>query len=73
MTEIEDDLGDGALVLAEQVGREGFSQRGRDLDAALFGGRLDEEIHVDLELACADRHVHPVPFAAGGGERLGHR
>ena len=26
---------------------------------------------MDLELTCADRHVHPVPLAAGGGQRLG--
>ena len=31
----------------------------------------DEQVDVDLELACADGDVHSVPFAAGGCERLG--
>ena len=69
--EIEDDLGDRALVFTEQVGRECFAHRVGDLRAALLGRGLDEEVHVDLELACTDRHVHPLPLAASGSQRLG--
>ena len=38
-----------------------------------LGARIDEQVDVDLELARADRRLHPVPVAAGVGERLRHR
>src|SRR4029453_16258175 len=69
--EIEHDLGDGALVLGEEIAAEGVAQRARELVGTPLRSRLCEEVDVDLELARADRRLHPVSVPSRIGERLG--
>ena len=69
--EAEDDLGDRALVLHEEVPAERRAERVRDTRASLLRARIDEQVDVDLELAGADRHLHAVALPARRRERLG--
>ena len=68
--EIENDLGDRAIVLAEEVPCEPFSQKAGDFGSALFRSWLHNQVDVDLELAGADRHLDAVTIAACVCERL---
>src|SRR4029453_4954477 len=68
--QVEDDLGEGALVLAEEVAAQVSAERLDDVLRARLRPRLDEEVDVDLEVACADRHVHPPSFAPRAAQRL---
>src|SRR5206468_11243278 len=47
-------------------------ERRLQLVGARLGARADDEVDVDLEVAGADRHLHPVAVAAGLRERPGH-
>ena len=71
--QIEDQLLDAALVAAEEVALERRHQLRRQLVGAPLSARLDVHVDVDLEVAGADRRLHPVPVAARVRERLCHR
>src|SRR3989442_6366347 len=60
-TEPEYELLDRTLVLGEEVALERRSERGGQVVCTRLRSRLDEEIDVDLEVARADRRLHPVP------------
>ena len=71
--ELEHDLRDRPLVLAEEVALERVAQRRCELVAASVRSRLDHEVDVDLEVARADRRLHPISVAPRLREGLGDR
>ena len=71
--EVEDDLRHRAPVLAEEVPAERGAERGGERLGPLSRLGIEDEIDVDLELACADRRLHPLSLPARVGERLRDR
>ena len=69
---VEDELGDRALVLREQVDAETFPKRSRKLVRPSAGAVRGDEVDVDLEIAGADRHVDSFALAARLTERPRH-
>src|SRR2546429_287726 len=61
-----------ALVPTEEVALEWSHESLRQLVGAGFCSRLDDQVDVDLEVAGADRRLHPVAVAPCFGQRLCH-
>ena len=71
---VEHDLLDRRLASrVKRYSASGATKAPLELVRARLGARLDEEIDVDLEVARADRHLHPVAVAARRRERLRRR
>ena len=62
-TEVEDELLDRAFVVGEELAVEAVAQAGLESRRSGLAVRLDEEIHMDLEIARADRCLHPASVA----------
>ena len=70
--EPEHELLHRALVAAEEVIGERLHERLLERIGPCLGAGLDDQVDVDLEVAGADRRLHPVPVAARVGEGLRH-
>ena len=64
---------DRPLVARVEPALDRRQQAGLELVRARLRARLDDEVDVDLEVARADRRLHPVSVAARLGERLRDR
>ena len=71
--EREDVLLDRPLVAGVEPPLDRRQERRFELVGARLRARLDDEVDVDLEVAGADRRLHPVAVAARLGERLRDR
>ena len=72
-TELQHALLDRPLVAAVEPALQRGQQRFLECVGPLRGAGLDHQVDVDLELAGADRHLHPISVAAGLRERSRHR